>query len=72
MRPFFIEIILALYYALIYNIDIEREYIMATKERTSLSLSKDILEKIKELAVIENRTVSNIVETALIQYIKNK
>jgi len=45
---------------------------MARKERTSLSIDKEVMEKIKELAENENRTISNIVETALIQYIKNK
>ena len=40
------------------------------KEKISISIDALVLEKIKEIAQNENRNLSNIIETALIEYIK--
>ena len=45
---------------------------MAKKEKISISIDSELLEKVRELALIENRNVSNVIETALIEYIKKK
>lgn len=37
----------------------------------AIRLSKELLEEIKQLQIIENRSFSNIVQTALLEYIKN-
>lgn len=45
---------------------------MAKKEKISISIDPELLEKVKELALIENRNTSNVIETALIEYMKKK
>ena len=45
---------------------------MKKKTKTSLSIDPEILAKVKEVALAENRNVSNVIETALIEYIKKK
>ena len=50
----------------------ERNKDMAKKEKISISIDSELLEKVRELALIENRNTSNIIETALIEYIKKK
>ena len=45
---------------------------MAKKEKISISIDPELLEKVRELALIENRNTSNVIETALIEYMKKK
>ena len=45
---------------------------MTKKEKISISIDPELLEKVKELALIENRNTSNVIETALIEYMKKK
>ena len=45
---------------------------MAKKEKISISIDSELLKKVKELALIENRNTSNVIETALIEYMKKK
>lgn len=45
---------------------------MVTKVKTSISIDENLLKKVKELAQTENRNMSNIIETALIEYIKKQ
>lgn len=45
---------------------------MAKKEKISISIDKELLQKVKEVAQTENRTMSNIIETALIEYTKKQ
>ena len=40
------------------------------KEKISVTVDEAVMQKIKEMAQDENRNISNIVETALIEYIK--
>lgn len=42
---------------------------MAKKEKISVSLDKGLMIKIRELALKENRNVSNIIETILFEHI---
>ena len=50
----------------------ERNKDMAKKEKISISIDSELLKKVKELALIENRNTSNVIETALIEYMKKK
>lgn len=45
---------------------------MKKKTKTSLSIDPELLAKVKEVALAENRNTSNVIETALIEYMKKK
>ena len=40
------------------------------KEKISITVDETVLQKIREMAQNENRNISNLIETALIEYIK--
>lgn len=45
---------------------------MAKTERLQIRISTDLQAQLRELAAMENRSVSNLVESILLSYIKSK
>lgn len=43
---------------------------MAKKEKLSISLDKELVDKLRELAETENRNLSNLIEFILYEHIK--